>query len=118
HKGGNGLDQKSLAPARSFCWNPDCPEYAQAGHHSLCKFGQTDKGVQRYQCRTCKKTYAATKRTLFQVVVRESARVELIGAEASSSGCPGVRVLFWPTMMTARVITTIHACLGLRSRRV
>lgn len=59
------MDQTNLAPAGSFCWNPDCSEYAQVGHHNIRKFGQTARGVQRYQCKTCKKTYAETKGTVF-----------------------------------------------------
>jgi transposase-like protein len=59
------MDQRGLAPAGSFCWNPDCPEYAQVGHHNVRKYGQTAKGVQRYQCKTCKKTFAETKGTVF-----------------------------------------------------
>jgi transposase-like protein len=59
------MDQRGLAPAGSFCWNPDCPGYAQVGHHNLRKYGQTAKGVQRYQCKTCKKTSAQTKGTVF-----------------------------------------------------
>ena len=65
YEGGRELDQMGLALAGSFCWNPDCPQYAQVGHHNLRKFGQTARGVQRYQCKTCKKTYAETKGTVF-----------------------------------------------------
>ncbi len=42
-----------------------CPDYAQVGHQNMHKFGRTDKGVQRYQCKTCKQTYAKTKGTVF-----------------------------------------------------
>jgi transposase-like protein len=35
------------------------------GHHTVRKYGQTTKGVQRYQCKTCKKTYTETKGTVF-----------------------------------------------------
>lgn len=59
------MDQTHLAPAGSFCWNPDCAEYAQVGHQNMRKFGQTAKGVQRYQCKTCHKTYTETKGTVF-----------------------------------------------------
>ena len=59
------MDQPPLAPAGSFCWNPDCPKYAQVGHRNIRKFGQTARGVQRYQCRTCKKTFTETKGTVF-----------------------------------------------------
>src|SRR5437763_13199766 len=59
------MDQTRLAPAGSFCWNRDCPEYAQVGHSNMRKYGQTAKGVQRYQCKICKKTSAQTKGTVF-----------------------------------------------------
>ncbi len=59
------MDQIGLAPAGLFCWNPDCPEYAQVGHHNIRKYGQTARGVQRYQCKTCKRTSTETKGTVF-----------------------------------------------------
>jgi transposase-like protein len=65
HKGERGSDQARLAVAGSFCWNPDCPEYAQVGHHNIRKFGQTARGAQRYQCKACKKTFTETKGTVF-----------------------------------------------------
>lgn len=59
------MDQTRLALAGSFCWNPDCEDDAQVGHHNIRKFGQTARGVQRYQCKTCKKTCTETKGTVF-----------------------------------------------------
>src|SRR5438067_11127525 len=59
------MDQRGLAATGSFCWNPDCLQYAQVGHHNIRKFGQTARGVQRYQCKTCKKTFTETKGTVF-----------------------------------------------------
>jgi transposase-like protein len=35
------------------------------GHHNVRKFGQTARGVQRYQCKTCNKTFTETKGTVF-----------------------------------------------------
>jgi transposase-like protein len=55
----------SVVPAGSFCWNPTCPEYANVGQDTLRKFGFTRKGVQRLQCKRCKKVVAATKGTVF-----------------------------------------------------
>ena len=53
------MDQTRLAAAGSFCWNPECLEYAQVGHDNIRKFGQTARGVQaasygqpRWQART------------------------------------------------------------------
>ena len=47
------------------CWNEDCPDYGQANHGSIRKFGQTRRGTQRYQCKTCKHTFVATRGTVF-----------------------------------------------------
>jgi transposase-like protein len=58
-----GTDQ--LATAGSFCWNSDCSDYAQVGKNNLVKFGFTRKGVPRLRCKTCGKTFALTKGTLF-----------------------------------------------------
>jgi transposase-like protein len=49
----------------SFCWNPNCSDYAQLGRGNLRRFGKTAAGVQRYQCHTCGRTFTATKGTLF-----------------------------------------------------
>ena len=39
------------------------------GHHNIRKFGQTAKGVQRYQCKTCKKTFAERKGPSFTAAI-------------------------------------------------
>jgi len=54
-----------LVPPSSFCWNQDCPDYGKVEHGNLIKFGHTAKGTQRYQCKTCKKTFVETKGTVF-----------------------------------------------------
>ena len=59
------MEQTRLVAAGSFCWNRDCPDYGQVGHDNMRTFGQTAKGVQRYQCKTCKQTSTATKGTVF-----------------------------------------------------
>ena len=62
----NGADEAAgLAPAGSFCWNRDCPYYAKPDSGTIRKFGTTKKGTQRYQCRACKKTFTATRGTIF-----------------------------------------------------
>jgi len=55
----------SVVPAGSFCWNPACSNYGKVGLDTLRKFGFTRKGVQRLQCKTCQKVFAATKGTVF-----------------------------------------------------
>jgi transposase-like protein len=64
-QGGSELEQTNLVSAGSFCWNPECPDYAQVGHQNIRKFGRTNKGVQRYQCKTCAQTFSETKGTVF-----------------------------------------------------
>jgi transposase-like protein len=55
----------NLAPAGSFCWNSQCADYAKVKAGNIRKYGQTSKGVQRYQCTSCKKVFAETRGTLF-----------------------------------------------------
>jgi transposase-like protein len=59
------MSEQTLALAGSFCWNPQCPDYAKPGRNNLVKNGHTRKGIQRYHCKTCQKTFAATKGTVF-----------------------------------------------------
>jgi len=47
------------------CWNEDCPGYGQVNRGNIHKFGQTRRGTQRYQCKTCKHTFVATRGTIF-----------------------------------------------------
>lgn len=59
------MEQRRLASPGSFCWNAECPEYGKVERGNLRKYGRTPKGTQRYQCRTCKATFAETKGTVF-----------------------------------------------------
>ena len=54
-----------LVSPGSFCWNKDCPDYGKVDHDNVRKYGFTQKGTQRYQCRTCKQTFVETKGTVF-----------------------------------------------------
>lgn len=58
-----------FAKPGDFCPNAACPNYGklpegQAPPH-IIKTGRTKQGVQRYQCKTCRKTFTATTGTLF-----------------------------------------------------
>lgn len=52
-----------------FCPNQACPDYqklqSQQSKPNLIKAGKTRRGVQRYQCQTCRKYFVATSGTLF-----------------------------------------------------
>ena len=42
-----------------------CRHYAQADEGNIIKFGKSKQGVQRYRCKNCATTFAATRGTLF-----------------------------------------------------
>ena len=51
-----------------FCPNPSCPDYGKLQsdqQRNIKKAGKTKGGRQRYQCKTCKKTFTETKGTIF-----------------------------------------------------
>ncbi len=52
-----------------YCPNEACPEHdkLQDGqvHKNIIKSGKTKKGVQRYQCKTCRDTFTETTGTIF-----------------------------------------------------
>jgi transposase-like protein len=60
---------EKLAQTKDFCPNPACPDYGklQSGQAqpNIKKLGKTKRGVQRYQCKTCLKTFTETTGTLF-----------------------------------------------------
>jgi transposase-like protein len=59
---------EKFAKPGDFCPNEACPEYGkqQSGQqHNLEKYGKTRKGVQRYRCQTCGKTFTETTGTIF-----------------------------------------------------
>jgi transposase-like protein len=54
-----------LVLAGSFCWNKDCPDYGQADHGNIVKYGRTRKGTQRLKCTTCERVFVENKGTVF-----------------------------------------------------
>jgi transposase-like protein len=60
---------EKLAQTKDFCPNEACTDYgklqADQSKPNLKKIGKTRRGVQRYQCKTCGKTFTETKGTLF-----------------------------------------------------
>ena len=59
------MEEVQIATIGSFCLNPACEDYQQINHGNMVKNGKTDKEVQRYLCKTCKKSFTATKGTMF-----------------------------------------------------
>lgn len=59
---------EQFAKPGEFCPNEACPDYGklQIGQQqNLEKYGKTRKGVQRYRCQTCGKTFTETTGTIF-----------------------------------------------------
>src|SRR5947207_9707698 len=59
------MEEMQVAEIGSFCLNEACEDYQKVHHENMKKNGKTDKGVQRYICKTCKKSFTETKRTMF-----------------------------------------------------
>ena len=58
-------EEKRLASAGTFCPNEECHHHAKVDEGNLIKFGKSRQGVQRYHCKGCRTTFAATRGTLF-----------------------------------------------------
>lgn len=56
---------EGLASAGTFCPNEKCHRYAEVEAGNIIKFGRSKRGVQRYQCKSCRTTFTATRGTLF-----------------------------------------------------
>src|SRR6266496_302698 len=63
--GGVIMEQANLVHPSAFCWNPHCTDYGQVDHDNIRRFGYTQAGTQRYQCRTCRGTFVETIGTVF-----------------------------------------------------
>lgn len=54
-----------VVPAGHFCWNEQCPQYGVVAAGNLRRYGKTPAGIQRLQCKQCRKVFAATFGTPF-----------------------------------------------------
>ena len=58
-----------FAQTKDFCPNQACPDYGKLqsdqAKPNIKKLGKTQRGVQRYQCKTCGKTFTETRGTIF-----------------------------------------------------
>ena len=60
---------EKFARVGDFCPNEACPDYGKVQdgqtQRNIRKFGKTQSGVQRYQCKRCGQTVTETKGTIF-----------------------------------------------------
>jgi len=57
-----------FAKPGDFCPNKECLDHEKlqsASQRNIIKAGKTKAGVQRYECKTCQRTFTATRGTLF-----------------------------------------------------
>jgi transposase-like protein len=54
-----------LVSVGSFCPNEECPDYGETERSNIIRYGKTGEGRQRFQCKTCKRTFNERKGTLF-----------------------------------------------------
>ncbi len=54
-----------LASVGDFCPNPDCEDYGKIEDNHIIRYGKTKNGRQRFQCKTCHKTFNERKGTMF-----------------------------------------------------
>ena len=51
------MEKQQIVTIGSFCLNEACVDYQKTDLGNVVKCGKTDKGVQRYRCKTCKKSF-------------------------------------------------------------
>lgn len=54
-----------LAQVGDFCPNDSCPDAGKTDEGNIVKYGTTAKGLQRYRCKTCGKTFSENTGTIF-----------------------------------------------------
>ena len=54
-----------LVSVGNFCPNEACPNYGKTDAKNIIRYGKTRDLRQRFQCKTCKKTFNERKGTLF-----------------------------------------------------
>src|SRR3982750_3346674 len=64
-QGGTIMEQTTLVHPSAFCWNPHCSDYGKVNLGNIRRFGRTQAGTQRDQCRTCNGTFVETIATVF-----------------------------------------------------
>jgi transposase-like protein len=55
----------NLANVGDFCPNEACSDYGKTDGTNLIKHGTTPKGLQRYRCKSCGKTFSENTGTVF-----------------------------------------------------
>jgi transposase-like protein len=54
-----------LVSVGTFCPYGECADYGQMGKGNVIQYGKSKQGQQRFQCKTCQRTFNERKGTLF-----------------------------------------------------
>lgn len=83
---------KELVSVGSFCPNPECADYGIPDGNHIIRYGKTKSGQQRFQCKTCKKTFNERKGTVFyQRKTEEKEILECLALLAEGSRISSIR---------------------------
>ncbi len=114
------MEQATLVHPSAFCWNPSCPDYGKVNLSNIRRFGRTEAGTRRYQCRTCNGTFVETIGTVFsgrhhtqQTIIEWLALLAERNSLAAIHRVKGVKeetVLAW-LRLTAQHVERIEAIL-------
>ena len=84
------MELTPLDPSKQFCFNPDCPDRGLVGKGNMYVHSYKER---RYGCHTCRRTFAATKGTMFyrlrtppQEVLDAIAQLVVAGGDHSGRG--------------------------------
>jgi transposase-like protein len=80
-----------VVPAGQFCWNEQCPDYGIVAAGNLRRYGKTPAGVQRLQCKRCRKVFAATFGTPFYGVRNPEKMLLVLTLLADRMSLRGIR---------------------------
>lgn len=76
----------TLVPVGCFCPNPECADYGLTDGNPIIRYGNTKAGRQRFQCKTCQKTFNERKGTLlYQRKTEEKDILECLALLAEGS---------------------------------
>lgn len=83
-------DFEYIQPSGQACLNPDCSYFEVAGQGNIQRFGVTERGMQRFRCKECRKTFTELTGTPMhrlrhdEATVVEAATKVVLGAQSIS----------------------------------
>lgn len=82
-----------VVPAGSFCWNKQCSDFGVVAAGNLCRYGKTPAGVQRFQCKRCRKVFSANRGTPFYGIRDPEKMLLVLSLLAERVGLRGIHRL-------------------------